>query len=132
MPKAAKKPCAFPGCGVLVEYNERYCFAHKYYESDRQAENNRAYDRNRPERHRFYHSHEWQKIRRRFLARHPLCEVCLRNNQISAAVIVDHIVEISDGGSPTDPANLQALCAFHHNQKTAAERKKRRCWEKQG
>ncbi|MBR4401038.1 MAG: HNH endonuclease [Synergistes sp.] len=125
MPKAAKKPCAFPGCRVLIEYNERYCAAHKHYESARQAESNREYDSKRPERHHFYHSHEWQKMRRRFLAQHPLCEMCLLDNRISAAVIVDHIVEISDGGSPVDPANLQALCVYHHNQKTAAERKKR-------
>jgi hypothetical protein len=37
----------------------------------------------------------------------------------------DHIVELSDGGSLTDPRNGQCLCASHHQVKTQAERAKR-------
>lgn len=126
MPKAAKKPCAFPRCGALVEYNERYCPAHKSHEAGIKAEINRRYDDNRPERHQFYQSQEWKRIRRRFLARHPLCELCLKENRVTAAVVVDHIVEIADGGALSDDGNLQALCANHHNRKTAAERRRRK------
>jgi 5-methylcytosine-specific restriction protein A len=33
-------------------------------------------------------------------------------------LFADHIVELKDGGSPTDPANGQALCGRHHTIKT--------------
>lgn len=125
MPKAARKPCRFPGCGALVEYNELYCAAHKQQESTQKAEVNRKYDDNRPERHRFYRSAEWNKARRRFLARHPLCELCLRENRIVPAVVVDHIKEIADGGALLDERNFQALCSTCHNRKTAEERRRR-------
>ncbi|MEE7459458.1 HNH endonuclease [Methylorubrum populi] len=34
----------------------------------------------------------------------------------------DHIIERRDGGDPLDPKSRQALCPFHHQKKTAAER----------
>ena len=34
----------------------------------------------------------------------------------------DHIRELRDGGSLTDPSNGQALCASHHTDKTLATR----------
>ena len=37
----------------------------------------------------------------------------------------DHIRELVDGGSLTDPANGQCLCASHHELKTLAERARR-------
>jgi 5-methylcytosine-specific restriction enzyme A len=37
----------------------------------------------------------------------------------------DHIVELRDGGSLTDPSNGQCLCKSHHEIKTAAARKRR-------
>ncbi|MFO1158449.1 MAG: HNH endonuclease signature motif containing protein [Reyranellaceae bacterium] len=39
--------------------------------------------------------------------------------------IVDHIVELKDGGAPLDRSNLILLCRSHHSLKTAAERAKR-------
>lgn len=126
MPKAAKKPCRFPGCGKLVEYNERYCAAHKHHESSQRAETNRKYDDNRPERHQFYRSVQWRKARNYYLARHPLCELCLKENRITAADVVDHIKEITDGGALLDERNLQSLCSTCHNKKTAEERRRRK------
>lgn len=40
-------------------------------------------------------------------------------------MFADHIVELKDGGSRTDPANGWALCAKHHTLKTNQERAKR-------
>ncbi len=37
-------------------------------------------------------------------------------------LFADHIVELRDGGSPTDVANGQALCGSCHTRKTAAAR----------
>ena len=40
-------------------------------------------------------------------------------------MIVDHIVELKDGGAPLDRSNARLMCRSHHNQKTIAERAKR-------
>ena len=40
-------------------------------------------------------------------------------------VYADHIVELRDGGSLTDPNNGQCLCKSHHELKTIAARKQR-------
>ena len=40
-------------------------------------------------------------------------------------LFADHIVELQDGGAPTDPGNGQALCGACHARKTAAARARR-------
>jgi hypothetical protein len=40
-------------------------------------------------------------------------------------LFADHIRELKDGGSLTDPANGQALCYQHHTTKTIAARMRR-------
>ena len=40
-------------------------------------------------------------------------------------MFADHIVELKDGGSPTDPLNGQCLCARHHTLVTAQRRRQR-------
>lgn len=41
------------------------------------------------------------------------------------ATEADHIIEVSDGGSPTDPNNGQALCRSCHQFKTQQARRAR-------
>ena len=48
------------------------------------------------------------------------CVLCGR-----PATDVDHIVELADGGSFHDPANLRSLCDECHKAKTVAQRKAR-------
>ncbi|WP_210188512.1 HNH endonuclease signature motif containing protein [Bradyrhizobium sp. Gha] len=67
----------------------------------------------------FYSSGNWLQIRKRQLARQPLCESC---SDIEPATEVDHIVPITQGGAKRDPANLQSLCRSCHSEKTNAER----------
>jgi len=73
----------------------------------------------------FYFSAEWialrDRVRREAGGR---CQVpgCGR---IERGMIVDHIVELKDGGAPLDRSNTRLMCRSHHNQKTAAERAKR-------
>lgn len=50
------------------------------------------------------------------------CQHCNRSN---CKIFGDHIVELSDGGAPLDPANVQLLCGSCHTIKTNAERAKR-------
>jgi 5-methylcytosine-specific restriction endonuclease McrA len=63
----------------------------------------------------------WPSIRNAILRRdHRKCVKCG-----NSAWEVDHIVELADGGSFWDPANLQTLCEDHHKKKTSASRKVR-------
>lgn len=61
---------------------------------------------------RAYNTTKWQKLRKRFLAIHPVCSAC---DQPSTEV--DHI-----DGNPKNNAleNLQAFCKSCHSKKTAA------------
>ena len=89
---------------------------------DKQA--TREYDRRyrNQEAKAFYNSKEWQRVRYSILSKNPFCAVegCNR-----PADVVDHIVEIRDGGDRLNPDNLQPLCHYHHNIKTAEEKRKR-------
>ena len=69
---------------------------------------------------RFYHSARWKEAREKQLTLYPLCAVCQHQ-----ATVVDHIIEIKDGGSRLSPDNLQSLCASCHNIKTAQEKAQR-------
>ena len=71
-------------------------------------------------------SYAWQQVRAAHLAKHPLCASCLRKGINRAATDVDHIRPLADGGSLTDPANLQSLCKWHHIAKTNKENRERR------
>ena len=73
-----------------------------------------------------YSTSRWQRTRMAQLKREPLCRMCRSDGVVSAAVLVDHIREISDGGAVHDHANLQSLCCKCHARKTEIERKRRR------
>jgi 5-methylcytosine-specific restriction protein A len=62
----------------------------------------------------------WQKLRKAMLAQEPLCRACREQGVVTAATDLDHIVPKAEGGTD-DPANLQALCADCHKDKTARE-----------
>jgi len=62
----------------------------------------------------FYNSARWQRLRKAYRTRHPLCELCLMNGRTTAARLVHHVVEIRDGGSATAWDNLQSLCNDCH------------------
>ena len=66
------------------------------------------------------YDYAWQRFRKWFLGRHPLCITCERENHIVPAVHVDHEPPLT---GPHDPGRLdedrcQPLCARHHNAKT--------------
>lgn len=60
----------------------------------------------------FYNSKEWRAVRKLVLERNPFCSMCDR-----PADVVDHIVEIKDGGPKLDPSNLRPMCHYHHNKR---------------
>ena len=62
---------------------------------------NREYDKNyrNQEADRFYHSRDWKDARERVRIRDcGLCQQCKRDGVITQSDVVDHIVEIVDGG----------------------------------
>ena len=86
----------------------------------------------RPKFHRefenasFYNSMRWRNLRKHFIKKNPICVRCRYKGEIVSATVVDHIIPISQGGSPIDIKNLQSLCERHHNSKSAREGVERR------
>ena len=125
MPHKAPHGCNKPGCPALTL--DRYCPAHA-----RQAtltwratmEEKRGNFRERG------YTTRWDKLRKHWLIRHPLCVMCAAINKSVAAQVVDHIIpHRGDQVLMWDEANFQSLCSSHHNEKTArevAERKRER------
>lgn len=71
----------------------------------------------------FYSSPEWVALRDRVRAEAKWR--CQRPGCDKRGHIVDHIVEIRDGGAKLDRSNVMLLCSPHHGEKTAAARAKR-------
>ncbi len=65
----------------------------------------------------FYASKPWRHARRRQLFTHPLCQHTLDDGGTcgNIADTVHHIVELTHGGAPRDPANLMSVCRPHHS-----------------
>ena len=64
----------------------------------------------------------WQKYRGFYLASHPLCVQCEKENRTEPATVVDHITPHKGNMvSFWDCTNHQGLCKRHHDQKTAKE-----------
>jgi len=116
MPSKPLKHCRVSGCSGLTSTG--YCDKHAYLRKDIKA--NKQADP-------FYSSAAWKKARTRYRSKHPLCEICLAKGMTVRASLVDHIIEIKDGGARLDERNFQALCTACHGIKSAeaaARRKK--------
>lgn len=70
----------------------------------------------------FYQTREWRADRKAHLTANPICVECEKEGRIEPATVSDHITPIENGGDKWDWANRQALCASHHNRKSAKER----------
>ena len=71
----------------------------------------------------FYHSKAWRMTRKFYIKDNPLCEMCKRKSppETTAAQMVDHIKQISLGGSMLHHSNLQSLCNSCHAKKSSYE-----------
>ncbi len=69
----------------------------------------------------FYNSWSWRKKRKQHLITNPTCVMCDKENIVTNATVVDHIVPISLGGCKLCNDNLQSMCEYHHNQKSGKE-----------
>ena len=68
-----------------------------------------------------YHTTRWAKLSRRWRLMHPLCAECARKGLIREAQCVDHIIPAPICEDFFDEGNLQSLCKYHHDRKTALE-----------
>jgi len=69
----------------------------------------------------FYHSKAWRMTRKFYIKDNPLCEMCKRKGETTAAQMVDHIKQISIGGLMLHHSNLQSLCNKCHAKKSSYE-----------
>ena len=106
MPKKPKRPCSYPGCPNLTD--GQYCKEHEatarrqYNKYERSADVNKKYGR------------AWKRIRDRYAAAHPLCEMCLKEGRLTPVDEVHHIVPISQVKISAGPVRGQrpgASCA---------------------
>lgn len=80
----------------------------------------------RASRHARGYGSQWDRIRKEVMSRdRGLCQTCLRNDRVTPAHAVDHILAKAKGGTD-DPANLEAICRAHHLDKTMREMGRRR------
>lgn len=120
MPFKPPNPCRYFGCPEFT--TQAYCHRHKEYEKAIKADYEKRYEKKRDP---FYGSQRWQKVRNRYAKKNPLCEECEKNGRLVSMKVVDHIVDIKDGGAKLDPDNLQSLCSECHNRKIGKRRKGR-------
>jgi len=107
MPESLPRICTHPGCGKRTP-----CPDHKP----------KPYGTHRLTRQQRGYTNRWLKLRRWYLARHPVCESCGR-----LAKQVHH--KRPHKGDPAliyDVANLESLCVPCHQDRTAEERRARR------
>lgn len=113
------KPCCAPGCGELVR-GARYCAKHMHLTK---VETKRHDERRESSTKRGY-GYKWQKARAAYLAAHPLCEHCLKEQppRYTPATELDHSIPHKGDMQLFWKSELwQGLCAHHHSLKTAKE-----------
>lgn len=105
MPSSAPSRCT-RRCGRLATQGGR-CDDHQRKPWENTSKRNQVIDKGR-----------WAKAKRAQLERESQCRVCASTDHLE----VDHITEVTDGGSLYEHSNLQTLCEEHHAEKTALMR----------
>lgn len=81
-----------------------------------------GWQKQRGNRHERGYGNDWDKLRLVILERDEgLCQICIKEDVITRATHIDHIVPKAKGGTNAH-SNLQALCKRCHDRKTATER----------
>ena len=109
MPNKPKRPCRYPGCPGFCEQGQVFCKDHMAWSGDRLrgGAEARGYDA------------RWRSARTRYLSSHPLCVECLKENKLTPATVVDHIIpHRGDKKLFWDENNWQPLCKGCHDRKT--------------
>ena len=121
-----RRLCTYPGCNVAVDVSEFDRSSPRCNQHPTTHVPKKRYAHHYHQGKQIYNSNQWKKLRRIYADQQPLCEHCLKFDIITPLAVVDHVVEIEDGGEPFDINSLQSLCHSCHNKKTGVERKKRK------
>lgn len=110
------RPCRHPGCPELTR--EGWCEKHRPKHQRRIS----------ADWHGWYNLPIWTKrLRPQHLLAEPFCRACAKEGKRTRAEVVDHVQPFrGDWDLFTDPSNLQSLCKYHHDQKTAFEQNENR------
>lgn len=115
MPLRAKTICRRNGCSRAIS-EPGYCELHKQFTSG-WAESSKASNTVRG------YGWSWRQLRNSIITKHAgLCQVCLKQDRVTLATEVDHILSKANGGTDEDN-NLQAICKTCHRIKTITDRK---------
>ncbi len=107
LPRKPKRPCRYPGCGRL--FDGPYCEEHRKAVRDDYNKYKRSPDSNKK------YGRAWKRIRDRYAAAHPVCEMCLKEGRLTPVKEVHHILPISQGGDHRE-SNLMSLCQSCHTK----------------
>lgn len=107
MPRKPKRACSYPCCPELTD--GRYCVEHEKL-VNRQYE---KYGRDPNTKRRY--GRAWKRIRDKYAAEHPFCEICFDRGIVVPVEEIHHKVPLREGGSH-DRSNLIALCKSCHSQ----------------
>lgn len=109
MPTKPRRPCRMSFCKEFAVDGDCYCKKHKRLIDKQYNKYQRGYDENNR------YGNTWKRIRKNYIAEHPLCERCLSRDKIRTAVIVHHKKPLSFGGTHA-VENLMSLCASCHEK----------------
>ena len=111
MARLPLKPCRHAGCPVLTR--DGWCEKHRPKHQRRSS----------AEWHAWYNLPIWTDVLRPAqLLREPWCRECAAHGKRTQATVVDHVKpHRGDWSLFTDETNLQSLCKFDHDRKTAME-----------
>ncbi len=116
MPRAALRPCTYPGCGALGETGR--CPLHLHAER-------KEHDARRGTSAQRGYGSRWQKASKGWLRAHPLCacpECDEGRIKVTPAVLVDHrIPHRGDMALFWDSTNWQSMAKECHDRKTSLE-----------
>ena len=112
MPKAAPKPCGFPGCGVLVRDGGSRCVKHPKEAWVKPVTATKRVT-----------GRKLQALRSKLFNANPLCAECERQGRVTLATQRDHIIPLAEGGQDDD-GNVQGLCEACHDAKSKSESKR--------
>lgn len=106
-----KRRCGHPGCPKFKPCPDHHKEWATRTDQERGSAASRGYDS------------RWERARKHFLREHPLCAECEKEDRVTAATVVDHIIpHKGDRALFWDSENnWQALCKTHHDRKTACE-----------
>lgn len=115
--------CVAPACKEIVRDGGSRCEKHRKKMTKERTENRKFYGGRRNSH--IYDSARWRRLSIKKRTVNPFCEVCEKNGIMNSADVVDHIIEIEDGGGAFKWDNLMSMCHHHHNEKTQREKRKR-------